>query len=65
MPLCVLSQLPLNDTKSLLSQFDGKVKNLDIISLTVGTVKSSFNLILKEVLNGCYAELTEKMSLGF
>jgi hypothetical protein len=28
-------------------QFDGRVKNLGIIYLIVGTVKSSFNLILK------------------
>ena len=48
MPLCVPSQLPLNGTKSLLVQFDCKVKHLDIISLIVGTVKSSFNLILKK-----------------
>jgi hypothetical protein len=48
MPLCVPSQLPLNGTKSLLLQFDCKGKNLDIVSLIVGTVKSLCNLVLKK-----------------
>lgn len=48
MPLCGPSQLPLSGTKSLLLQCDCKVKYLDIISLIVGTVKSSINLILKK-----------------